>query len=210
MPRVTQAHLDARNRQILASAHRCFARQGFHGATMEEIADGAGLSVGALYRYFKNKEALIEALAAWGREQKRSAVEVLAPGGGGEALGRMVEEILHLLNAKDADMAVRLDVRLWGESLGQPALARIVADGLEALHEPIATHVRRERRAGRIRRQADPDAIARVVVALIAGIELQRAFDPDLDVASCGAAARLFLETLTTGPVTPGSAAARP
>ena len=209
MPRVTQAHLDARTRQILAAAHGCFARQGFHGTTMQEIADRAGLSVGALYRYFENKEALIEALAAWGREQKRSAVEGLA-GGGGEALGRLVEEILRLLSERDAEAAVRLDVRLWGEALGQPALARIVAEELEALRGPIAAHVRRERRAGRIRKSADPDAIARVVVALIAGIELQKAFDPDLDVASSAAAARLLLETLVTGTVSPGSAAARP
>lgn len=209
MPRVTQAHLDARTRQILEAAHGCFARGGFHGTTMQEIADRAGLSVGALYRYFENKEALIEALAAWGREQKRSAVEELA-GGGGEALGRLVEELLRLLSERDAEAAVRLDVRLWGEALGQPALARIVAEELEALRGPIAAHVRRERRAGRIRKAADPDAIARVVVALIAGIELQKAFDPDLDVASSAAAARLVLETLVTGTVSRGSAAARP
>jgi len=209
MPRVTQAHLDARTRQILEAAHGCFARQGFHGTTMQEIADRAGLSVGALYRYFENKEALIEALAAWGREQKRSAVEELA-GGGGEALGRLVEELLRLLSERDAEAAVRLDVRLWGEALGQPALARIVAEELEALRGPIAAHVRRERRAGRIRKAVDPDAIARVVVALIAGIELQKAFDPDLDVASSAAAARLVLETLVSGTVSRGSAAARP
>jgi AcrR family transcriptional regulator len=38
---------------------------------MQEIADEAGLSAGALYRYFDGKEALIEALADWGREFSR-------------------------------------------------------------------------------------------------------------------------------------------
>lgn len=196
MPRVPQAHLEARQHEILAAAHRRFAQQGFHVTTMQEIAEEAGLSVGALYRYFTGKEELIEALAAWGREQKSGALEALAPGGGAEALGRMVAEVLDLLTRPGAQAAVRLDVRLWGEALGQSALARVVAGGLEALHEPVATYVRRERKAGRLREDVDPDGVARAVVSLIAGLELQRAFDPDLEPARYAETVRLLLASL--------------
>lgn len=196
MPRVPQAHLEARQREILAAAHRRFAQHGFHLTTMQEIAEEAGLSVGALYRYFTGKEELIEALAAWGREQKSGALEALASGGGADALGRMVAEVLALLARPGAEAAVRLDVRLWGEALGQPALARVVAGGLEALLEPVATYVRRERRAGRLREDVDPDGVARAVVSLIAGLELQRAFDPDLDPARYAETVRLLLASL--------------
>ncbi|HUF90193.1 MAG TPA: TetR/AcrR family transcriptional regulator [Gemmatimonadota bacterium] len=196
MPRVPQAHLEARQREILAAAHRRFAQQGFHVTTMQEVAEEAGLSVGALYRYFTGKEELIEALAAWGREQKSGALEALAPGGGAEALGRMVAEVLALLARPGSQAAVRLDVRLWGEALGQPALARVVAGGLEALLEPVATYVRRERKAGRLREDVDPDGVARAVVSLIAGLELQRAFDPDLEPARYAETVRLLLASL--------------
>lgn len=182
MPRVTQAHLDARQRQILTAAHSCFARHGFHGTTMQEVADEAGLSVGAIYRYFGGKEALIEALAAWGREQKRQALEELRAGEGAEGLGRMVEEILSLLANPEAAMAVRLDVRLWGESLGQPALAGMMSGGLDELRKPIASYLRKELKGGRLRADVDPEGMARTVVGLIAGIELQKAVDPDLEL----------------------------
>jgi AcrR family transcriptional regulator len=163
---------------------------------MQEIADEAGLSAGALYRYFDGKEALVRALAAWGQTQKGEALAQLVPGGGAGALGSMVAEVLGMLEGAGADSAIALDVRLWGEALGQDRLAEIVAGGLAALRDPIAAHVRRERRAGRIRKEADPQAVAGTVVALLAGMELQRAFDPGLDIERCANIARAWIEGL--------------
>lgn len=183
MPRVTQAHLDARRRQILAAAARCFARRGFHDATMQEIADEAGLSAGALYRYFDGKAGLIEALAAWGREEKRDVLDSLTPGGGPEPVARLVETLLGRLSLEDAEDAARLDVRLWGEALGQPRLRAVVEGELEALIDPLAGYLREEAEAGRLRAGADPEAVARAVIALLMGLELQRAFDSRLDTA---------------------------
>lgn len=53
---------DARRAQILEAAHTCFSREGLHGASMASMAAEAGLSVGQIYRYFENKEAVIAAL----------------------------------------------------------------------------------------------------------------------------------------------------
>ena len=38
----------------------CFRASGFHAASMSQIASEAGLSVGQIYRYFSNKDAIIE------------------------------------------------------------------------------------------------------------------------------------------------------
>jgi AcrR family transcriptional regulator len=59
-PRVA---VEARCRHILDAACACVRRDGFHGASMAEIAKAAGLSVGQIYRYFENKEAIIAAIA---------------------------------------------------------------------------------------------------------------------------------------------------
>ena len=48
MPKVTEAHLEARRQQVLDPAFACFARQGFHQTTMDDICREAGLSAGAL------------------------------------------------------------------------------------------------------------------------------------------------------------------
>ncbi|MGW7172195.1 TetR/AcrR family transcriptional regulator [Streptomyces xanthophaeus] len=52
----------ARRAQILAAAATVFARQGYHGARMDDIVKESGLSKGALYWYFKSKEELATAL----------------------------------------------------------------------------------------------------------------------------------------------------
>jgi AcrR family transcriptional regulator len=48
--------------RILEAAARIFHEQGYAGATTNDIADEAGLSIGSLYQYFPNKDALLAAL----------------------------------------------------------------------------------------------------------------------------------------------------
>lgn len=62
MTKVTQAHIDARTEAILTAAGRMFVRKGVDAATMQEIAGEAGLSAGAIYRYFPSKEDLLRAV----------------------------------------------------------------------------------------------------------------------------------------------------
>ena len=52
-----------RRGQILRAAIVCFARRGFHQTSMHDISAEAGISVGLIYRYFENKEAVIAAMA---------------------------------------------------------------------------------------------------------------------------------------------------
>src|SRR5436189_5483488 len=52
-----------RRSQILDAALVCFAKRGFHQASMHDISAEAGISVGLIYRYFENKEAVISAMA---------------------------------------------------------------------------------------------------------------------------------------------------
>jgi AcrR family transcriptional regulator len=63
MPRVSQDHLDARRRQILDGSRVCFARYGYEGATVRRLEDATGLSRGAIFHHFRDKESLFLALA---------------------------------------------------------------------------------------------------------------------------------------------------
>jgi len=51
--------VNLRRSQILAAARKCIIRHGFHATTMSQLSDLSGLSVGIIYRYFSNKEELI-------------------------------------------------------------------------------------------------------------------------------------------------------
>lgn len=66
---------DQQVQRVLDAAKICFVRSGFQGASMHHICAEAGMSPGALYRYFPSKEAIIEAIAAADRRQD---VEILA------------------------------------------------------------------------------------------------------------------------------------
>ncbi|MFT4464110.1 MAG: TetR/AcrR family transcriptional regulator [Sodalis sp. (in: enterobacteria)] len=48
--------------QILSAAETCVMQKGFHNTTVQEIAVMAGISTGLIYRYFKGKSDIIEAL----------------------------------------------------------------------------------------------------------------------------------------------------
>jgi AcrR family transcriptional regulator len=51
-----------RRAQIVSAAQNCVVRHGFHAASMGQIAAGAQMSVGQIYRYFPNKEAIVHAI----------------------------------------------------------------------------------------------------------------------------------------------------
>jgi AcrR family transcriptional regulator len=56
------APADLRAAGILASARRAFVEKGFDGASMQDLARTAGMSVGNFYRYFPSKAAIVAAL----------------------------------------------------------------------------------------------------------------------------------------------------
>jgi TetR/AcrR family transcriptional regulator, transcriptional repressor of aconitase len=62
MPKVSEEHKEARREQILAGAQRAFARDGYEGATVARIEEETGLSRGAIFNYYENKEAIFVAL----------------------------------------------------------------------------------------------------------------------------------------------------
>src|SRR2546426_5003620 len=91
MPKVSEEHLDARRRQIVDAAIVCFARDGFHRATMQDICREAQLSPGAIYRYFASKDEIIEAIADERHAREAGFMSQAQEVGGAEglrALGR--------------------------------------------------------------------------------------------------------------------------
>ncbi|MFO7984459.1 MAG: TetR/AcrR family transcriptional regulator [Desulfatiglandaceae bacterium] len=70
MPR--QKRSEARKEQILKAAEKVFAKNGFHGATISEVAREAGLSDATIYEYFSTKEELLFSIP---RETTRRGME---------------------------------------------------------------------------------------------------------------------------------------
>jgi AcrR family transcriptional regulator len=63
VPRVSQDQLEARRHEILAAARGCFARHGYEGATVRRLEEATGLSRGAIFHHFRDKDSLFLAVA---------------------------------------------------------------------------------------------------------------------------------------------------
>jgi TetR/AcrR family transcriptional regulator, repressor for uid operon len=64
-----------RRTQILDAALVCFAKRGFHQASMHDISTEAGISVGLIYRYFENRDAVISAMADRHKQEIQEILE---------------------------------------------------------------------------------------------------------------------------------------
>lgn len=122
MPKVTDEYRAERRAQIMAAARRCFVRNGFHASSMQDLVAEAGMSSGALYRYFPSKEAVIEAIAADNLDQ---VVAVLAGAiEAGASPQAAIAEVLEFVTGRhDQDGFAAVAVLVWSEALRNPALA---------------------------------------------------------------------------------------
>jgi len=199
MPRVSREYLDRRRDEIVAAALRCFAREGFHRTTMQDIVAESGLSPGALYRYFVGKEELIAAIAA-----RHHAAELALLRDAAErddvhdALGDLVRAFLTRLSDPAEQEWRRVTVQLWGEALRSPRVMRVVRGGLD---EPLAALAKLLRRIPGV----DADATARLCASIFQGLVLQQAWDANLDVAAYSRAAESLIGALSAS----GGGAAR-
>jgi AcrR family transcriptional regulator len=89
VPKVTQEHLDARRAEILAGARRAFAEHGYEGATVARLEEATGLSRGAIFHYFENKNDLFVELAM---DMNTRFGDILLGGGLGEAFRALTAE----------------------------------------------------------------------------------------------------------------------
>jgi TetR/AcrR family transcriptional regulator, transcriptional repressor of aconitase len=183
MPKVSQNHLEARRQQILDAAIECFSRQGFHPTTMQDIIKESGLSSGAIYTYFASKEELIEAIA----ERRHAKEEALIRSAGVEneitaTVDRLIESFFELLVDNKEKKERRLAIQLWGEALRNPRILKSVRAGVNEPRKILAELLRQACDRGALSPGSDPEAIARVMIALFQGLVLQLAWDRSIEV----------------------------
>jgi TetR/AcrR family transcriptional repressor of uid operon len=170
-----------RRAEILDAAQRCFARSGFHQASMHEICTEAGMSPGNLYRYFPSKEALIAGISERNRAQAAADFTAVdqAPDffSGFAALGRQ-----YLVERSSEDVALCLEI--MAESRRNPEVGRIYQTIDADVREGLASVLRRAVARGELSGDIDIEKIVVVLLALGDGIEWRRSADPSFDPES--------------------------
>jgi AcrR family transcriptional regulator len=196
MPKLTDEHRDRRRRQILDAAMACFDRHGLHATTTDEIVAEAGLSAGAIYRYFDSKDAIIEAVAAERHAHERSLLADALVGNDPRAsLRSFLDRYFDWLADPDEQRRRRVNVYVWAESLHNARLAGVVASGLVPLDQSVDA-VRAAVRSGAFPPALDAEPFVRVVLALLQGFVLQQCWDPTVDLQRYRATALATVDAL--------------
>jgi AcrR family transcriptional regulator len=139
VPKVSESELAARRGAILAAARRAFARHGYEGATVRILEAETGLSRGAIFHHFRDKEALFLALA---EDDAARTAEVVAQAG--------LVQVMRDLRDKDAGwLGVQLEVRRRLRT--DPDFAASWAERQESVARATAERLERQREAGFVR-----------------------------------------------------------
>jgi AcrR family transcriptional regulator len=176
MPRVSDAHLERRRRQIMDAALRCFARKGFHETSLQDVFRESGLSAGAVYRYFKSKNDLIQAITA---EEISGPVTAILKSALAQDPVPGVDEIYGRLAAAGQELSgpdgpARVAPAAWAEALHDPAVADIVRGNWGLTLSYWIAAAQRMRDDGRLPPGTDADAVGAALFAVGPGFLLEQ------------------------------------
>ena len=178
----TRPAVDKR-RMILDAAVRVFARRGFNGCRVSDIAEEAGVAYGLVYHYFRSKDEVLETIFRTTWTDMLGTVESIAETGepARDQIRKVTEVILRAWR-RDPDL-VRVLVR---EITRSPHLQREL-DEVGAAFAALQAIVERGQEQGEFRRDVDP-RLASVVwygalEEILTGWALERLPDDDESVA---------------------------
>jgi AcrR family transcriptional regulator len=158
---------EGRRAEILSVAEALFAEHGFHQTGMAAICDGAGMSPGALYRYFRSKSDLIQGIVE--RERRALLESVGRLEGTGDLVGALVELLVEgIRESAEADYA-RLALEIAAEARRNPDVGAVLERAEVEVTRQLAGHLAAAKRAGVVGTGADPDVAARLLVAVLDG-----------------------------------------
>jgi TetR/AcrR family acrAB operon transcriptional repressor len=156
----------------------CFARYGFQATSIDRIAKAAGLTKGALYYHFKDKEALLFAAVTnrVGQFERRVVTDLAAVPDPATALREVARVCLdHATKSNHRRMIVTLMVEAIDTNPRLAAEFRAMMHGFRAFLRRV---VERGQRSGQFRADVDAEIAAEVYAGAIMGAEIQYYQDP--------------------------------
>src|SRR5437867_4570105 len=166
-PQVDSSSPDRRT-QILDAALICFAKRGFHQASMHDISAEAGISVGLIYRYFDNKDAVISAMAD---RHKKEIHEVLERAQQAPTLLESLEILFTAHCCEDAPQVVSaFVVDLYAEASRNPRVADLVRDVLQTAMNGVTDLITRAPEAKNATHGLSPIELAELIFAVARGM----------------------------------------
>jgi AcrR family transcriptional regulator len=172
VPKVSQGRLAARRRQILDGARRCFAEYGYDKATVRRLEQAIGLSRGAIFHHFRDKDTLFFELA---REDARRMAAVASREG-------LIQVMRDMLAAPEQFgwLATRLEIAR--KLRNDPEFSRGWQERCAELAAATTDRLRRQTQAGRVRSDVPDDVLQCYLDLVLDGLvaRLASGEDPQL------------------------------
>jgi AcrR family transcriptional regulator len=163
VPKVSAETLEARRREILDGARRTFARWGFEGATVRRLEEETGLSRGAIFHHFRDKESLFLAVA---EDDALEMASTVAEQG--------LVQVMRDLRSSDAGwLGTQLEVVRRMRT--DPAFRRRWSARTQRLARAATERLERQREAGAVRDDVPVETLVAFLMLVMDGLVLHRA-----------------------------------
>jgi AcrR family transcriptional regulator len=168
MPKVVPEYKEEAKSRILDAANKVFAENGYHEATMDDIAKRLGVSKGAIYLYFSSKEDLFEAMV---KTAPQAFKEILYSSFGDEAnpiqsATQFFDKMLKLSASNPG-----LSFEILSEASRNPSLKRILKQNHEEYERVLTSFLVEGRKRGIMGNNLDIPPLANALIALWNGLE---------------------------------------
>lgn len=190
-----EAHAEAQRTRILDAALKCFIQQGFHAASMANVAATAQMSAGLIYRYFRSKNAIVLAIIDRELEAKRARISELHAAT--DLAAGLTEAFRQLQKGDPESMSAALLLEMSAEATRDPAIAEALLHSDRLARGDFLAWLTRDPAAGG--KGLEPrvaEARALLVQCLMEGLIVRAVRDPGLDSRSVKAALEPLLGRL--------------
>jgi AcrR family transcriptional regulator len=173
VPKISPAQEQQRRAQILAAAMTCFARQGYHATSMDDVVRESGLSVGAIYSYFASKEDLFLALSDDRAEQTLAYLNDVfrRPGPMADKSRDAIDYFFRQLS-DDLIPLARVNVEFLSEAAKSDRIKERQQRRCESIRQFLRWLLTDAQQRGEVRVDVDVPAAAELMLALNEGILL--------------------------------------
>jgi TetR/AcrR family transcriptional regulator, transcriptional repressor of aconitase len=165
---VSQDQLDARRQEILDAARACFARFGYEGATVRRLEEATGLSRGAIFHHFRDKDSLFLAVA---EDDAAAMVETVARHG----LVQVMRDLLDRAASPETTGWLGSQLEVSRRLRTDPEFAKRWAERSAAVTDATRDRLRRQRDAGVLREDVPLDVLAQFLELAYDGLVLHLA-----------------------------------
>ncbi|HTN40012.1 MAG TPA: helix-turn-helix domain-containing protein [Asticcacaulis sp.] len=188
---------EQRQQHILNAALRCVRRSGFHGASMSDIAAEAKMSVGVIYRYFANKEAIVEAIVANDLAEMRALFAEWETVPDEALLDTLLDTLEQAVEHKYTPDNAGLALEVLAEAARNPRVAAIV-ETADSQERELSRSLCRRITPGR--NPAQLDARGEIIGMIFDGMMIRAISNPQVNRKALLAALRQVMTVVFTLP----------